>query len=126
MIVGLIALLFLGGDAHPLLAYVDAYQDRLEAVVTDEGRLDQAKKVFKEFSDRTKDRDKEVSKMAKQLGKTIGAKNPTDAEIDAVWDQYYQDVDAFHSVVVDTRTELKQYVTRDEWQAIYGPPVTTK
>jgi ABC-type transporter Mla subunit MlaD len=126
MIVGLIALLFLGGDAHPLLAYVDAYQDRLEAVVTDEGRLDQATKVFKEFSDRTKDRDKEVSKTAKQLGKTIGAKNPTAAEIDAVWDQYYQDVDAFHSVVVDTRTELKQYVTRDEWQAIYGPPVTTK
>jgi hypothetical protein len=126
MIVGLIALLFLGGDAHPLLAYVDAYQDRLEAVVTDEGRLDQATKVFKEFSDRTKDRDKEVSKTAKQLGKTIGAKNPTAAEIDAVWDQYYQDVDAYHSVVVDTRTELKQYVTRDEWQAIYGPPVTTK
>jgi hypothetical protein len=126
MIVGLIALLFLGGDAHPLLAYVDAYQDRLEAVVTDEGRLDQATKVFKEFSDRTKDRDKEVSKTAKQLGKTIGAKNPTAAEIDAVWDQYYQDVDAYHSVVVDTRTELKQYVTRDEWQAIYGPPVTKK
>jgi hypothetical protein len=126
MIVGLIALLFLGGDAHPLLAYVDAYQDRLEAVVTDEGRLDQATKVFKEFSDRTKDRDKEVSKTAKQLGKTIGAKNPTAAEIDAVWDQYYQDVDAYHSLVVDTRTELKQYVTRDEWQAIYGPPVTKK
>jgi ABC-type transporter Mla subunit MlaD len=124
MIVGLIALLFLGGDAHPLIAYVDVYQDRLENVVTDEGRLEQAKNVFKEFTDRTKARDKEVSETAKQLGKTIGAKNSTAAEIDAVWGQYYQDIDAYHSMMVDTRSELKQTLTRDEWQAIYGPPVT--
>jgi hypothetical protein len=126
MIVGLIALLLLGGDAHPLLAYVGVYQDRLESVIMDKGRLAQAENVVAEFVDSAKDREKEVSKTGKHVAETIGDKNATDAEIDAAWDQYYQGVDAYHSIVVENRSELKQYVNRDEWQQVFGPAVTIK
>ncbi len=110
MLVALFTLLFLGGDSHPISEYLNVYEDRLETVVTDKGRSDEAKNILKAFEDATEDHDKAVSKTAEQAGKTIGNKDATDAEIDAVWDQYFQDVDAYHDLLLDARFELKEHV----------------
>jgi len=124
MLVALFTLLFLGGDSHPLMAHLDTYEDRAKTTITDKDRREQALNVLKAFEDVTKAREKVVKRTAKQIGATVGDKNSMVADIDAVWDTYFQDVDAYHTALVDSRDELKQYVTRDEWQAIFSPPVT--
>jgi hypothetical protein len=123
MLVALFTLLFLGGDSHPIIEYLNIYEDRVETAVTDKGRRDEAKNILKAFENATKDHDKAVSKTGEQVGKTVGNKDATDAEIDAVWDQYFQDVDAYHDLLLDARFEFKEHVNRDEWQAIFGPAV---
>ena len=124
MLVALFTLLFLGGDSHPLMAYLDTYEDRAESAITEKDRREQVLNVFKAFEDVSKAREKEVKRTAKMIGETVGSKDSRIADIDAVWDTYFQDVDAYHTALVDSRDELKQYVTRDEWQAIFSPPVT--
>ena len=123
MLIALFTMLFLGGDATPLLAYIDAYQERAKTVITDEGRRDQAKSILKAMEDRNRDHGKTVNSQAELLGEMSEDPNATDAEIDAIWDEYFQDVDAYHAGLADARFELKQYVSRDEWQAIFAPPV---
>jgi len=119
MLVALFTLLFLGGNPHPLIPYLNVYQDRVEMVIADEGRRDQTMNVLKAFEESTKDRNEEILETAKQLGKAMGDRNSMAADIDVIWNQYFEDVDAFHSLLVDSRFELRQYVNRDEWQAIF-------
>jgi len=123
MLIALFTLLFLGGDATPMLAYIDEYQERANTVITDASSREQAKSIFKTMEDRNKDHGKKVNGYGTQLGEMSEDPNATDAEIDAIWDQYFQDVDAYHAGLTDARFELKQYVSRDEWQAIFAPPV---
>jgi len=124
MLIALFTLLFLGGHPHTLIQYLNVYQDRVEMVITDEGRRDQAMNVLKAFEESTKNRNEEILETAEQLGKAMGDRNSMAADIDVIWNQYFEDVDAFHSLLVDSRFELRQYVNRDEWQAIFGQSVT--
>jgi len=106
------------------MAYLDTYEDRAESAITEKDRREQVLNVFKAFEDVSKAREKEVKRTAKMIGETVGSKDSRIADIDAVWDTYFQDVDAYHTALTDSRDELKKYVTRDEWQAIFAPPVT--
>ncbi len=124
MLIALFTLLFLGGNPHPLIPYLNVYQDRVAIVITDEVRRNQALAVLKAFEESTNDRNEEMLETAEQLGDAMGDRDSMAAEIDVIWNQYFEDANAFHGLIIDSRFELKQYVNRDEWQAIFGQPAT--
>jgi len=126
MIIALFTMLFLGGDSHVIFAYLNVYEDRAEMVITDEARLSNAFNILNKFEDSSEELSKSVSEMAEQFGEVVGDRYSTDTDIDAVWNSYYEDVEAYHSLVIDSRFELKQYVNQDEWLAIFGSAVTAE
>jgi hypothetical protein len=40
--------------------------------------------------------------------------------IEAIWSDYFEAVDEFNSDMIDLRFELKDSVTREEWEQLFG------
>ena len=122
MIPILIALLFLGGSTSYLLEAVELYQDRAKVAVADDDRRAQVKAVLKSMVKTTKGQHKAVKHATKQVKKLLKDKDVSDEQLDMVWATYEQAVETYHREITDERFELKQYVNREEWQAIFAAP----
>lgn len=123
MIAALFALLFLGGEGSPLLQYVDVYRDRIKTEIVDEDRRGEAMEVLESIEDATKDLGEKINDYGDQLGEILEERNTTDA--DAIWNQYFQDVLVYHSLVLDQRDEMKTHVNRDEWSVVFAADIAT-
>ena len=42
------------------------------------------------------------------------------ADIDAIWDSYFAEVDQYKDDTLDLRWELKGHINGDEWEAIFS------
>ena len=40
--------------------------------------------------------------------------------IGVLWDDYYQDVENYNKQMIDLRFELRESLTRDEWEQIFS------
>lgn len=120
MLAALIGILFLGGSSTQLLENIDAYQDRVKTVISDSDRRKEALTVLKSMEKRTKSRNKMVKNTNKQLSKLLGDHGVADAELDTVWDGYMQGIEAYHRDMIDIRFDLKQHVSKREWETIFA------
>jgi hypothetical protein len=113
-------LLFLGGGtSSAVLAAITNSQDRVKEVVVDEERRDAAVATLTAMKALAKERNKTRKGVFKQLEKAFSEHGaPTDA-VDALWEEYYQQVREFNDAAVDLRFELKDQITRDEWHQIF-------
>ena len=121
MLIALFTILFLGGgSATQLLGDISEVQDRVKIVMPKDDQRNEALSVLKTVEKRTKSRNKMVQSTVKQMGKELENHGVTDADIDAVWNDYVQGVDEFHRDMIDLRFELKQHISREEWQQVFG------
>ena len=122
MLVALFTFLFLGGGGNTpeLLANTALLQDRAETVITDSPQRNQALVVLKSMKNRTEARYKMARNTAEQLGALLGDHGVSDAELDTVWTGYMQGIQAYHRDMIDLRFDLKQHVSREEWEAIFA------
>ena len=121
MLIALFTILFLGsGSATQLLGDIGEVQDRVKIVMPKDDQRKEALSVLKTMEKRTKSRNKMVKNTVKQMGKELEDHGVTDADIDAVWNDYVQGVGEFHRDMIDLRFELKQHISREEWQQVFG------
>ena len=120
MIVALLTLLLLGGGSTYLLETIDFYQDRAEDVIPEGDRQKQAKAVFDAMEDSTDRRHDMIEDVAEQLDKLLQDKDVADADLDAVLEQYRDGIVTYYEEMLDHRFELKDHVTREEWQQIFS------
>ena len=121
MFVALFALLFLGGGGSSiLLDNIDMYEDRAKTVIIEKDRLHDAENVLKSVEKRTEKQGKDLSNTLEQLGDLLEDSKATDQQLDAVWDQFLQEVSVYQHDIIDLRFELKRHVNQEEWAAIFA------
>lgn len=120
MIVALMTLLLLGGGTTYLLESIDFYQDRMEDLIPVGERRNQAEAVFDAMEDSTDRRHDAVEDVADQLGKLLQDTDVADADLEAALAQYRDAVATYYREMVDHRFELKDHVTREEWQQVFS------
>ena len=122
MLIALFTILFLSGGAGTtaLLDYIGDVQDSVKTVMPEGEQRTAALSTVKTIKERTKARNKSVGKLEKQMNKALNDHGIADADLDAIWAEYFRTVREFNREVVDLRFELKEYVSREEWQAIFA------
>jgi hypothetical protein len=120
MLIALITILFLGGSTTGLLDYIAQTEDKIKVVMQKDARQKGALATVKEMKKRTKARNKQVDKTRKELSKVLADRDKTMADVDAIWDTYFAEVEAYNRDLLDLRFELRDRITRDEWQQIFS------
>ena len=120
MLIVLFTILFLGGGSTGLLDYIGEAEDSVKVVVEDDERRKWALETVSEMKKRTRVRNKSIKASRKSLSRALGNPDVTMAEIDVIWDDYFDDVESYNAKLVDLRFELRNRLTRDEWEQIFS------
>lgn len=120
MIAALIAILFLGGGIeHAVLDYVGYMRGSVDEVVLDEERQAQAQSVLKDMKKLTSTHSKSNQRAFKILLAEMSSLE-TDADaIGVLWDDYHQEVASYNDQMVNLRFELRDSLTREEWELVF-------
>ena len=120
MIAALIAVLFLGGGIeNAVLDYIGFMRGSVDEVVSDEERQAQAKTTLKDMKKLTNAYSKSNQKAFKTLLAEMSNLDTNADAIGVLWDDYYQDVESYNKQMIDLRFELRESLTRDEWEQIF-------
>ena len=120
MLIALMTILFLGGSTTGLLDFIAQTEDNIKIVMEKDARQKGALATVKEMKKRTKARNKQVNKTRKQLSNLLGDPEATEADIDATWNTFYAEVESYNVDMLDLRFELRDRLTRDEWQQVFS------
>ena len=120
MLIAIFTILFLGGSSTGLLEYTGETEDNIKVVMEKDDRRKAALGNVNDMQKRTKARNKQVKKAQKELSKTLANHDVTMADIDAVWDIYFVEVETYNKDMLELRFELRDRLTREEWQAVFA------
>lgn len=120
MLIALFTILFLGGDVTGMLDYISDSQDAVKAVIEPDDRRKDALATLKDMEKRTKARNKAVAGSSKELSRVLGQDDASDADIDEVWTSYFEERAAYNSDMLDLRFQLKEQLTREEWEQVFA------
>ena len=119
MLVGLFAILFLGGSSYFLLEDIEIVQDRVEDAIVDVSQRDRAKDILGQMEDVAKERKKIVKDMVDQISNFVDDPIVSDPELDALMADYWAIVEVDHRTLIELRFDLKEHVTAEEWQILF-------
>ncbi len=122
MITALIISMLFGGGSTAMLGYIANAQDSVKIIMVKDGRRKQALSTLKAMKKRTNARNKEVRRATKNLNKALDQDNINAADIDAIWDVYFAEIDQYDNDMLDLRFELKDHISREEWKEIFPVP----
>ena len=118
MLIALLTILILGGGSSVFLDYIADSKDAIKTVmIKDRGQKD-ALDILKAMKKRSKSHGKEIRKTIKELGKHLEGRDDNAAEIAAIGDRHYENIELYTSDILDLRFEIKEHVTREEWAQI--------
>ena len=120
MLIALFTLLILGGSSTAMLAYIADTQDAVKTVMAKDERQKEALGTLKAMKKRTNARNKQVRRAQKDLNKSLRQDDINAADIDAIWDGYFAEIDQYDHDMLDLRFELREYINREEWQEIFA------
>ena len=119
MLIALITILFLGGDMTGMLDYISDSQDTVKAVMEKDDRRKEALSTLKAMEKRAKARNKVVNGASKDISRLLAQDRTDNAAVDAAWNSYFAERDAYNSDMLDLRFQLKDQITREEWRQIF-------
>ncbi len=120
MLIALITILLLGGSSTAMLSFIADTQDAVKTVMAKDERQKAALSTLKAMKKRTNARNKQVRRATKDLNKSLRQDDIDAADIDAIWDGYFSDIDQYNHDMLDLRFELREYINREEWQEIFA------
>jgi hypothetical protein len=120
MLIALFLMLLLGGTPSGMLVELSLIQENIKEVVAKDDRQKAAGDVVKKMEKRTKDRNKQVDRYAKKLDEVLSDHDFSTADIDKLWSKYHALRSNYQLRMVDLRFELKEHITREEWQELFG------
>lgn len=116
----LITYLILGGSgSSTFLDYVADSKDAVKTVMVKDERQKEALDILKSMGKRSREHSKQVKKTGKELGKLIAGREADTAEIATIADRIFESTESYNSDILDLRFELKEQVTREEWEQIF-------
>lgn len=122
MLAALITILILGGSSG-LAGFIydlgDAKKE-IKTVITDPDRQADALEVIKDAKSSTKALGKSLKDVSKELDDRLDDQNLTAAELTAIWDGFLEEIEDYHEDFVDLRFELRDQLSKEEWEAIFG------
>jgi uncharacterized protein YccT (UPF0319 family) len=120
MLIALFTLLLLGGSSTGMLDYIADTQDTVKVVMEKDDRRKEALSIVKAMEKRTNAHNKMVKRASKDLNKTLSSDEATDADIDPIWDAYFSQRAGYNQDMLDLRFQLKDQMTREEWQQVFA------
>jgi hypothetical protein len=67
----------------------------------------------------TNARNKQVKRASRKLSKVFADADSSDEAIDAIWSGYFARVKQHDHELLDPRYELREQLTREEWEAVF-------
>jgi hypothetical protein len=120
MLTTLIIVLLLGGSiTTSLLDNIADGRDEAKAVIVEDGRRKDVLDTFKKLRKRTEVQQEQVKSSGKQLASVLASAGLQNADIDNAWRMYFERVDVYNADMLDLRYELREQLTRDEWELIF-------
>jgi uncharacterized protein YccT (UPF0319 family) len=119
MLIALFTILILGGSATGMLNFIADTQDTVKVVMEKDDRRKEVLATLKETKKRTEAHNKMVKGASKDMSKILSSADVTDADIDANWDTYFAQRAAYNQDMLDLRFQLKDQMTREEWQQVF-------
>ncbi len=120
MLIALFTILILGGSNTGMLDFIADTQDEVEVAMEKDDRRKEALSTLKAIKSRTEAHNKVVSGTSKDLNKSLADNDATEADIDTIWYRYFAQREAYNRDMLDLRFQLKDQMTREEWQQVFG------
>ena len=123
MLIALITILFLGGSSDSaVLDYIADTRKSVKTVIVDDERRKEVTNTLKAMKKRTSGRAKSARQVAKRLKSALADHDASEATINAAWDDYFAMTDAYNNDMIDLRFDLKEQLSREEWQELFSQP----
>lgn len=120
MLIALIAAMLLGGGSLGIMDFLAETKADVKVVVVDQDRRAAALATLKDMKKRASTMNKQTRKSVKQLNKTLQPHDIDEAAVEAIWAEHFERVDQYNRDMIDYRFQLKEHVTREEWQQLFG------
>jgi hypothetical protein len=120
MLIALVTILILGGSATGMLDYIAYTQDTVKVVMEKDDQRKEVLDTLKTMKKRTDAHNKMVKGASKDMNKVLSSDEVTDADIDTIWDEYFAQRATYNRDMLDLRFQLKDQMTREEWQQVFA------
>jgi len=120
MLIALFTILILGGSSTGMLDFIADTQDTVKVVMEKDDRRKEALSTLKAIKKRTEAHNKMVKGSSKDLNKALTDNDVSEADIDTIWYRYFAQREAYNRDMLDLRFQLKNQMTREEWQQVFG------
>ena len=120
MLIALFTILLLGGSSTGMLDYIADTQDTVKVVMEKDDRRKEALGTLKTMQKRTDTHNKMVKGASKDISEILSDDEVTDADIDTIWNSYFEQRATYNQDMLDLRFELKDQMTREEWQQVFA------
>jgi len=120
LIATLVALLFLGSGANMMLDGIDHMKDSIKAGITDESARKAALDTVEQLEDTAKNYSNADGKDEKELLKLIQQYETTTADLKNNLDASYQQCLQYQKEMLALRFELKDKLTREQWEKVFS------
>lgn len=126
LIATLLALLFLGSGANMMLDGIDQTKDNIKAAIVEESTRKAALDIVDKLEDTAKDYAKADSEDEKELLKLIQQYETTTAELQNNLDASFQQRIQYQQEMLALRFELKDKLSREQWDKVFSSNVSDK
>ena len=120
MLIALITILILGGSSTGMLDYIADTQDNVKVVMQKDDRRKEAIGTLKAMKKRANAHNKMVKGASKDMKNILSSQELTDASLDTIWDEYFAQRASYNRDMLDLRYQLKDQMTREEWQQVFA------
>lgn len=106
-----------------MLDYISDSKSSVKEVMPKGDARDEALAVLKTMKARVKSRNNIGKQARKDLGKAFENYAAQAEDTDAIWEANFDDADTYRNEMLDLRFELKQHISREQWQGIFAAAV---
>jgi hypothetical protein len=123
MVILLLLSLLFGGDDARMMALLDQAKEPIKATVTDSSRRGDLLDIIKAAEQSTRAFAGERKKIAKAYARLQKKAEVTDESLQGVLEQMHTATAGFQQAMIRHRFDLRDTMTREEWEQIYSRPV---
>ncbi len=110
----------MGGGSVELLEFIAATDTEIKTVVTDDARRDAAQATLKDMKKRVEVMHKQRANTTRTLDNAVKPHEVDETAIDALLEEHFAMIGQYNRDMIDYRFQLKEQVTREEWQKLFG------
>ena len=122
MLVALLTILLLGGSSTGVLEYIGDTRDAVKNVMPKGDARKAALSTLKAMKKRTSAHNKTAKRAAKEIAKAFVDHETVADTLDTIWAGYFVQVNKRDADMLDLRFELRESISREEWEAIFTDP----